>query len=151
MRGSGNDFKSFKLMINNFSVNLCQNFRKPSFLLIIGNLGKCELSFFFEVYLIYNVSVIQQSDSVTVQQSDLDIHMYFFFKLFSIISYYKILNIVPCSIQQVFVVCLFLNDLPLEKPICKSGSNSQNWTWNNRLVSNRKRSTSRLYIVTLLI
>ena len=27
----------------------------------------------------------------------------------------------------------------------------QNWTWNNRLVPNRKRSTSRLYIVTLLI
>ena len=42
-------------------------------------------------------------------------------------------------------------DLPLEKPICRSGSNSQNWTWNNRLVPNRKRSTSRLYIVTLLI
>ena len=42
-------------------------------------------------------------------------------------------------------------DLPLEKPICRSGSNSYNWTWNNRLVPNRKRSTSRLYIVTLLI
>ena len=42
-------------------------------------------------------------------------------------------------------------DLPLEKPICRSGSNSWNWTWNNRLVLNRKRSTSRLYIVTLLI
>ena len=28
---------------------------------------------------------------------------------------------------------------------------SQNWTWNNRLVPRRKRSTSRLYIVTLLI
>ena len=28
---------------------------------------------------------------------------------------------------------------------------SQNWTWNNRLVPNRKMSTSRLYIVTLLI
>ena len=42
-------------------------------------------------------------------------------------------------------------DLPLEKPICRSGSNSKNWTWNNRLVPNRKRSTSRLYIVTLLI
>ena len=27
----------------------------------------------------------------------------------------------------------------------------KNWTWNNRLVPNRKRSTSRLYIVTLLI
>ena len=39
----------------------------------------------------------------------------------------------------------------LEKPVCRSGSNSYNWTWNNRLVPNRKRSTSRLYIVTLLI
>ena len=28
---------------------------------------------------------------------------------------------------------------------------SQNWTWNNRLVPNRKRSLSRLYIVTLFI
>ena len=42
-------------------------------------------------------------------------------------------------------------NLPLEKPVCRSGSNSQNWTWNNRLVPNRKRYTSRLYIVTLLI
>ena len=29
--------------------------------------------------------------------------------------------------------------------------NSQNCTWTNRLAPNRKRSTSRLYIVTLLI
>ena len=35
-------------------------------------------------------------------------------------------------------------DLPLEKSVCRLGSNSQNWTWNNRLISNRKRSTSRL-------
>jgi len=42
-------------------------------------------------------------------------------------------------------------DLPLEKSVCMSGSNNQNWTWNNRLVPNRKRSMSRLYIVTLLI
>ena len=42
-------------------------------------------------------------------------------------------------------------DLPPEKPVCRSGSNSYNWTWNNRRVPNRKRSTSRLYIVTLLI
>ena len=27
----------------------------------------------------------------------------------------------------------------------------KNWAWNNRLVPNRKKSTSRLYIVTLLI
>ena len=43
------------------------------------------------------------------------------------------------------------NHLPLEKPVCRSGSNSQNWTWNNRLVPNRKRSMSRLYIITLLV
>ena len=42
-------------------------------------------------------------------------------------------------------------DLPLEISECRSGSNSWNWTWNNRLVPNRKRSMSRLYIVTLLI
>ena len=41
-------------------------------------------------------------------------------------------------------------DLPLEKSVCRSGSNSQNWAWNNRLVPNQERSTSRL-IVTLLI
>ena len=35
-------------------------------------------------------------------------------------------------------------DLPPEKFVCRSGSNSYNWTWNNRLVPNRKRSTSRL-------
>ena len=34
---------------------------------------------------------------------------------------------------------------------CRSGSNSQNWTWKNRLVPNRKRSMSRLSIVTLFI
>ena len=42
-------------------------------------------------------------------------------------------------------------DLSLEKSVCRSGSNRENWTWNNRLVPNRERSTSRLYIVTLLI
>ena len=38
-----------------------------------------------------------------------------------------------------------------EKSVHRSGSNSKNWTWNNRLVPNWERSTSRLYIVTLLI
>ena len=42
-------------------------------------------------------------------------------------------------------------DLPLEKSVCSTRNNSWNRTWNNRLVPNRKRSTSRLYIVTLLI
>ena len=39
-------------------------------------------------------------------------------------------------------------DLPLEKPIGRSGSNSQNWTWNNRLVPHRKRSTSKVTILS---
>ena len=43
------------------------------------------------------------------------------------------------------------SDLPAEKSVCRLRSNSQNWTWNNRPVPNQKRSTSRLYIVTLLI
>ena len=42
-------------------------------------------------------------------------------------------------------------DLPLEKSVCRSGSNSYNWTWNNRLVPKWERSLSRLYIVILLI
>ena len=41
--------------------------------------------------------------------------------------------------------------LPPEKREFRSRSNSQNRTWNNGLVPNWKRSTSRLYIVTLLI
>ena len=32
-----------------------------------------------------------------------------------------------------------------------AGQETTDWTWNNRLVPNRKRSMSRLYIVTLLI
>ena len=42
-------------------------------------------------------------------------------------------------------------DLPSEKPVCRSRSNSSNWTWNNGFVQNGERSTTRLYIVTLLI
>ena len=48
--------------------------------------------FFIEVYLVDNivlVSGIQQKDSV----------MYIFFRLFSIIDHYKILNVVPCILQ----------------------------------------------------
>ena len=40
--------------------------------------------------------------------------------------------------------------LPLEKPVCRSGSNHQNWTWDNRLGPNRKRSTSKCILSTYL-
>ena len=39
---------------------------------------------------------------------------------------------------------------PASWEICMQVMKQQNWTWNNRLVPNRKRSTSRLYIVTFL-
>ena len=41
--------------------------------------------------------------------------------------------------------------LPPEKSVSRSRSNSYNRTWKNRLVPNWERTTSRLYIVTLLI
>ena len=41
--------------------------------------------------------------------------------------------------------------LPPEKPVCRSKSNSQNWTWKKGLVPDWERIMSRLYIVTLLI
>ena len=40
--------------------------------------------------------------------------------------------------------------LPPEKSVCRTRNNSLYWTWNNRLVPNWERSTSRLYVVTLL-
>ena len=41
--------------------------------------------------------------------------------------------------------------LSAEKSVCRTISNSENWTWNKRLVPNQERSMSRLNIVTLLI
>ena len=35
--------------------------------------------------------------------------------------------------------------LPPKKSVCRSRSNSQNWTWNNRMVPDKERSMSRLY------
>ena len=42
-------------------------------------------------------------------------------------------------------------DLPPEKSVCRSRSNSKNWTWKNRPFPNHERSMSRLYTVILLI
>ena len=52
--------------------------------------------------LIYKV--VLDSD---VQQSDSVIHVCILFHIFSITVYYRILDIVPCAIQQVFVGYLF--------------------------------------------
>ena len=42
-------------------------------------------------------------------------------------------------------------DLPPEKSTCRSRSNSEKWTWNNRLVQNWERNMLKLYNVNLLI
>ena len=38
-----------------------------------------------------------------------------------------------------------------EKPVRSSRSNNLNWAWNTRLVPNREKSMSRMYIANLLI
>jgi len=57
-------------------------------------------SFFFliEIYLVYNVVLVSSI------HSDSFIYIFFFFRLFSIVGYYKIQSIVPCAIQQSLVV-----------------------------------------------
>ena len=40
--------------------------------------------------------------------------------------------------------------LPPEKSVCRSRSNSQNWTWNSGLIPKQERGTSRLYIAPCL-
>ena len=52
------------------------------------------------------------------------------------------------------LTCLLSNLYAGQEAIVRTGhgkKKKKNWTWNNRLVPNRKRSTSRLYIVILLI
>ena len=40
--------------------------------------------------------------------------------------------------------------MPPEQSVCRSTSNSQNQTWNKRLVPNWEKGTTRLYAVTCL-
>ena len=75
-------------------INLLLNETKQSFVLL-------------EIYLIYNVvlvSGVQQTDSDKLKYIE---EYIFFFRIFPIIGYYKILNIVPWGIQYVPVVYLF--------------------------------------------
>ena len=68
-----------------------------------------QISFFFylkkELFKLLIYSVMFQVYSKVIQ---LYIYIFIlFFRLFSIIGYYKILSIVPCAIQKVLVVYLF--------------------------------------------
>ena len=61
-------------------------------------------------------------------------------KLWKILKEMRIPDHLTCLLRYLYVTVIQI-----------SGSNSQKVTWDNRLVPNRERSTSRLYIVTLLI
>ena len=71
---------------------------------------------------------------------------------FCFIDYAKAFDCVDHNkLWKIQVVCGRPPDLTHEKPVCRSRSNSLYWIWNNGLVPNWERRTSRLYIVTLLI
>ena len=65
----------------------------------VKNFEQCTDGFLkFEVHLIYSVVLVSG-----VQQSDIYISeslFFFFFRFFSHIGYYKILNIVPCMLEK---------------------------------------------------
>ena len=67
-------------------------------------------------------------------------------KLWKILKEMGIPDHLTCLLSNSYMQVIYRKQL-----ICRSGSNSENWTWNNRLVPNRKKRTSRLYIVTLFI
>ena len=56
------------------------------------------ISFETEVLLTYNILGMQHSDSVLL--------VYILFQFFSLIGYYKPLNIVCCAIHYVLVICI---------------------------------------------
>ena len=70
--------------------------------ILFSNLITNLLNDFIGVQLIYNVVLLSD-----VQPSDSNVFVYiYFFRFFSTVVYYKIVNIVPCAIH-VLVVYLF--------------------------------------------
>ena len=65
-------------------------------------------------------------------------------KAFDCVDHNKLLKILKEMGIPDYLICLLRNLYAGQEATAKT-------TWNNRLVPNRKRSTSRLYIVTLLI
>ena len=74
-----------------------------------------------------------------------------------LLSNYHSASLTKLKALTVWITAKFLKrwkyqtTLPVSWENCMQVKKQHNWTWNNRLVPNRKRSTSRLYIVTLLI
>ena len=70
---------------------------------------------------------------------------------FCFINYAKAFDCVDHNKLWKILKEMGIPNLPPEKSAFRLRSNSKNWTWNNILVPKQETSTSRLYIVTLLI
>ena len=76
------------------------NYKPENYKSSLKRLGSLFKIYFIDVEVIYNVVLI-----FTIQQSDPFIHIYtFFFIIFSIMVYHRILNIAPCAKQRDLVV-----------------------------------------------
>ena len=80
------------------------------------------------------------------QESSWKTHLCFidYAKAFDCVDHKKLCKILQEMRMPDYLTCLLRN-------LYAGQEASLKWTWNNRLVPNTKRSTSRLYIVTLLI
>ena len=89
---------------------------------------------------------------VIIKAREFQKNIYFCFidyaKAFNCVDYNKLWKILKEIGIPDHLICL-LRNLYAGQEATVTGH--ENWAWNNRLIPNRKRSTSRLYIVTLLI
>ena len=85
--------------MNNHKPHLLQNSQKSYFVFKIYFIGE------LLIYNVVSISVVQPSvQSHTHPHPHTHIQIYIFFFVFSIMVYHRVLNIVPCAIQQVLVV-----------------------------------------------
>ena len=70
---------------------------------------------------------------------------------FCFIDYAKAFVWITADCGKFFKRWEYQTTWPASQEICMQVKKKQNWTWNNRLVPNRKKGMSRLYIVILLI
>ena len=84
---------------------------------------------------------------ITEKTREFQKNIYFCFidyaKAFDCVDHNKLWKILTEMGIPDHLACLLRNPYSVKK--------KQNWTWNNRLVPNWERSTSSLYLVTLLI
>ena len=72
-------------------------------------------------------------------------------KAFDCTEHHKLWKILQETGIPDHLTCLLRNLYAGQEATVRTGSGTTDWKWNNRLVLNWERSTSRLYIVTLLI